>query len=65
MLHYKHNLTQVLDYKVADLRNKLNKLKYQSQQKNHNIERLMKEYEKIVLANAEMVRLLRLRDWPY
>ena len=49
---------QVLDYKVADLRKKLNKLRYQSKVKRDRIESLMKEYEQVVNMNAEMVRFL-------
>lgn len=47
---------QVMDYKVADLRKKLNKLKYESGRKTDRIARLMKDYEKVVNMNAEMVK---------
>ena len=45
-----------MDYKVADLRKKLNKLKHESRLKADRIARLMKDYEKVVHLNAEMVR---------
>ena len=45
---------ETLDYKVQDLRKKLNKLRYQSNTKQKRIESLMKEYEKGVCMNAEI-----------
>ena len=45
---------ETLDYKVQDLRKKLNKLRYQSRTKQKRIESLMKEYEKVVCINAEI-----------
>lgn len=45
-----------MDYAVADLRKKLNKLKYETGVKTDKIARLMKDYEKVVNLNAEMVR---------
>ena len=45
---------QIMDFKVADLRKKLNKLKYESGSKTDRIARLMKDYEKVVNMNAEM-----------
>ena len=45
---------ETLDYKVQDLRKKLNKLRYQSKTKNKRIESLMREYEKVVCINAEI-----------
>ena len=50
-------LQQVMDYKVADLRKKLNKLKYETSTKTDRIARLMKDYEKVVNMNAEIVSL--------
>ena len=44
-----------MDYKVADLRKKLNKLKYETGLKMDRITQLMKDYEKVVNLNAEMV----------
>ena len=44
-----------MDHKVADLRKKLNKLKYETRMKTDRIARLMKDYEKVVNMNAEMV----------
>ena len=44
-----------MDWKVADLRKKLNKLKHESRIKTDMIARLMKDYEKVVHMNAEMV----------
>ena len=44
---------ELLDFKVHDLRKKLNKLRYQSRSKQQRIESLMKEYEKVVTINAE------------
>ena len=44
-----------MDWKVADLRKKLNKLKHESRLKTDMIARLMKDYEKVVHMNAEMV----------
>ena len=41
---------------MADLRKKLNKLKHESRIKADRIARLMKDYEKVVHLNAEMVR---------
>lgn len=52
---------QVMDYKVADLRKKLNKLKYESGRKTDRIARLMKDYEKVVNMNAEMVNYFHFR----
>jgi hypothetical protein len=49
---------QVMDYKVADLRKKLNKLKYSTGTKTDRIARLMKDYEKVVNMNAEIVSFL-------
>ena len=46
-----------MDYKVADLRKKLNKLKYETSTKTDRIARLMKDYEKVVNMNAEIVSL--------
>ena len=43
-----------MDYKVADLRKKLNKLKYETGLKMDRITQLMKDYEKVVNLNAEM-----------
>ena len=43
-----------MDYKVADLRKKLNRLKHDSRLKTDKIARLMKDYEKVVHLNAEM-----------
>ena len=48
-----------MDYKVADLRKKLNKLKYSTGTKTDRIARLMKDYEKVVNMNAEIVSFLR------
>ena len=45
---------ETLDFKVADLRKKLNKLRYQSRTKQQRIDSLMKQYEKVVTMNAEM-----------
>ena len=45
---------ETLDYKVQDLRKKLNKLRYQARTKQKRIESLMKEYEKVVCINAEI-----------
>ena len=47
-----------MDYKVADLRKKLNKLKYETSTKTDRIARLMKDYEKVVNMNAEIVSLI-------
>ena len=47
---------QLLDYKVADLHKKLNKLKFSATSKTEKLNSLMKEYEKVVRLNAEMVR---------
>ena len=46
---------ETMDYKVADLRKQLDKLKYLTKQKNTKIDSLMKEYEKVVTLNAELV----------
>ena len=43
-----------MDYKVADLRKQLNKLKFITKTKTDKIDSLMKEYEKVVNINAEM-----------
>jgi chromosome segregation ATPase len=43
-----------MDFKVADLRKKLNKLKFETKEKTDRIARLMKDYEKVVNLNAEM-----------
>ena len=43
-----------MDYKVADLRKKLNKLKFETSLKMDRITHLMKDYEKVVNLNAEM-----------
>lgn len=40
---------------MADLRNKLNKLRYQTKIKTVKIDNLMREYEKVVTINAETV----------
>ena len=45
---------ECLDFKVQDLRKKLNKLRYQARTKQQRIESLMKEYEKVVMINAEI-----------
>ena len=45
---------ETLDFKVQDLRKKLNKLRYQARTKQQRIESLMKEYEKVVMINAEI-----------
>ena len=45
---------KVMDYKVADLRKKLNKLKFETSLKMDRITHLMKDYEKVVNLNAEM-----------
>ena len=47
-----------MDYKVADLRKKLNKLKYESGIKTDKLARLMKDFEKVVSMNAEMVSII-------
>ncbi len=47
---------EALDYKVADLRKQLNRLKYQTKLKTLKIDHLMKDYKKIVNINAEMVQ---------
>ena len=47
-----------MDFKVADLRKKLNKLKFVDTTKTDELNKLMKEYEKVVRLNAEMVRYL-------
>ena len=47
-----------MDFKVADLRKKLNKLKFVATTKTDELNKLMKEYEKVVRLNAEMVRYL-------
>ena len=39
---------------MQDLRKKLNKLRYQARTKQQRIESLMKEYEKVVMINAEI-----------
>ena len=52
--HSGDQAVNVLDYKVQDLRKKLNKLRHQSRTKQQRIESLMKEYEKVVTMNAEM-----------
>jgi hypothetical protein len=44
-----------MDFKVADLRKKLNKLKFTASTKTDKLNALMKEYEKVVRLNAEMV----------
>ena len=55
-----------MDYKVADLRKKLNKLKYSTGTKTDRIARLMKDYEKVVNMNAEIVSFLRgVHSLPY
>ncbi len=46
-----------MDFKVADLRKKLNKLKFETGAKQSRIAYLMKDYEKVVNINAEMVRM--------
>ena len=43
-----------MDYKVADLRKQLNKLRFITKTKTDKIDSLMKEYEKVVNINAEM-----------
>ena len=45
---------ECLDFKVQDLRKKLNKLRYQARTKQQRIESLMKEYEKVVMINADI-----------
>ena len=47
---------ECLDFKVQDLRKKLNKLRYHAKTKQDRIESLMKEYEKVVNINAELVK---------
>ena len=46
-----------VDYKVADLRKKLNKLKYENGRKTSKIESLMAQYEKVLSANSEIERM--------
>jgi len=45
-----------MDHKVADLRKKLNKLKFVTSTKKDKLKGLMKEYEKVVRLNTEMVK---------
>jgi hypothetical protein len=40
-----------MDFKVADLRKKLNKLKYNAATKTDKLNALMKEYEKVDIVN--------------
>ena len=40
---------------MADLRKKLDKLKYETKQRTTKIDSLMKEYAKVVAMNSEMV----------
>ena len=59
-----------MDFKVADLRKKFNKLKFNAKTKTDKLNSLMKEYEKVVRLNAEMVRQVdqnfshSIYDWP-
>ena len=48
---------QTLDFKVADLRKKLNKLRFENGRKTKRIELLMSQYDKVVSTNSEMERL--------
>jgi len=48
---------QTLDFKVADLRKKLDKVKYENGRKTKRIEALMAQYDKVLLANNEMERM--------
>ena len=48
---------QTLDFKVADLRKKLNKLSFENGRKTKKIEMLMAQYEKVVSNNSEMERM--------
>ena len=45
---------ETMDYKVADLRKQLDKLRFLTKGKNSKIDSLMKEYEKVVTQNAEI-----------
>ena len=48
---------QTLDFKVADLRKKLDKVKFENGRKTKRIEALMAQYDKVLLANNEMERM--------
>ena len=48
---------QTLDFKVADLRKKLNKLRFENGRKTKRIELLMSQYDKVVSTNTEMEKL--------
>ena len=48
---------QTMDFKVADLRKKLNKLSFENGRKTKKIEMLMAQYEKVVSNNSEMERM--------
>ena len=48
---------QTLDFKVADLRKKLDKVRFENGRKTSRIEALMAQYDKVLLANNEMDRI--------
>ena len=48
---------QTLDFKVADLRKKLNKLRFENGRKTKRIELLMAQYDKVVSTNTEIERM--------
>ena len=48
---------QTLDFKVADLRKKLDKIRFENGRKSKRVEALMAQYDKIVLSNNELERI--------
>ena len=48
---------QTIDFKVADLKKKLNKLRYETGRRTSKIESLMAQYAKVVSGNTELERM--------
>ena len=46
-----------MDFKVADLRKKLDKVRFENGKRTNRIEALMAQYDKVVLANDEMEKM--------
>ena len=51
------NAIQTIDFKVADLKKKLNKLRYENGRKTSKIDYLMAQYAKVVSSNTELERM--------
>ena len=51
------NAIQTIDFKVADLKKKLNKLRYENGRKTSKIDSLMAQYAKVVSSNTELEKM--------